>query len=60
MDRWVDYLAFALSGLPANATVGAAVAYTLGDLYASPALASSPRSTPEKREGTPPRARRAV
>ena len=33
LDRWIDYLAFALSGLPADGTVGAAVAYTLGDLH---------------------------
>jgi len=30
---WLDYLAFALSGLDAKGTLGAAVAYTLGDLY---------------------------
>ncbi|KAH8068749.1 all-trans-retinol 13,14-reductase [Aureococcus anophagefferens] len=31
--KWLDYLAFALSGRPADDTVGAAVAYTLGDLH---------------------------
>jgi phytoene dehydrogenase-like protein len=30
---WFDYLAFALSGLDASGTLGAAVAYTMGDLY---------------------------
>ena len=33
VSRWIDYLAFAISGLPANGTVGAAVAYSVGDLY---------------------------
>lgn len=36
VTRWVDYLAFAISGLPANGTVGAAVAYSVGDLYLRP------------------------
>ena len=30
---WLDYLAFALSGLDAAGTLGAAVAFTMGDLY---------------------------
>ncbi|KAJ8611559.1 hypothetical protein CTAYLR_010180 [Chrysophaeum taylorii] len=30
---WLDYLSFAISGYPADRTVGAALAYTLGDLY---------------------------
>ena len=30
---WLDYLAFALSGLDASGTLGAAVAFTMGDLY---------------------------
>jgi hypothetical protein len=31
--RWLDYLSFALSGLPADATQAAAVVYTCGDLH---------------------------
>lgn len=33
VQRWIDYLAFAISGLPSDRTVGAALAYSLGDLY---------------------------
>ena len=40
---WLDYLAFALSGLDARGTLGAAVAYTLGDLYAPGATLDYPR-----------------
>ncbi|CAM9259920.1 unnamed protein product [Discosporangium mesarthrocarpum] len=31
--RWLDYLSFALSGLPADGTMAAAVIYTIGDLH---------------------------
>uniref|UniRef100_A0A0G4GWP1 Amine oxidase domain-containing protein n=2 Tax=Chromera velia TaxID=505693 RepID=A0A0G4GWP1_9ALVE len=30
--RWLDFLSFALSGLPADGTIGAAMIYTVGDL----------------------------
>ncbi|CAM9565263.1 unnamed protein product [Chrysoparadoxa australica] len=33
LERWFDYLAFALSGLPADSTMAAAVIYTMGDLH---------------------------
>ena len=39
---WLDYLAFALSGLDASGTLGAAVAFTLGDLYAPGAILDYP------------------
>jgi len=42
LEKWVDYLAFALSGLPAAGTVGAAVAYTLGDLHRPNAVLDYP------------------
>ena len=42
LERWIDYLAFALSGLPADGTVGAAVAYTLGDLHRPNAVLDYP------------------
>lgn len=42
LARWIDYLAFALSGLPADGTVGAAVAYTLGDLHRPNAVLDYP------------------
>ncbi|CAN0261220.1 unnamed protein product [Pylaiella littoralis] len=31
--KWLDYLSFALSGLPADGTMAAAVIYTIGDLH---------------------------
>lgn len=33
LKGWLDYLSFALSGLEADGTLGAAVSFTLGDLY---------------------------
>jgi len=42
MQAWLDYLAFALSGLDASGTLGAAVAYTLGDLYTKGAMLDYP------------------
>jgi phytoene dehydrogenase-like protein len=39
---WADYLAFALSGLDARGTLGAACAYTLGDLYPEGAVLDYP------------------
>ena len=33
LTGWLNYLAFALSGLDGEGTLGAAVAFTLGDLY---------------------------
>jgi phytoene dehydrogenase-like protein len=41
--RYLDYLSFALSGLPASGTVGAAVAYTLGDLHHGGAFLDYPK-----------------
>ena len=43
IKQWIDYLAFALSGLDAAGTLGAAVAYTLGDLYAPGATLDYPK-----------------
>ena len=43
MTAWLDYLAFALSGLDASGTLGAAVAFTLGDLYREGATLDYPR-----------------
>ena len=40
---WLDYLAFALSGLDASGTLGAAVSYTLGDLYTPGAILDYPK-----------------
>ena len=71
LDRWIDYLAFALSGLPADGTVGAAVAYTLGDLHrpnavldypigGSGAVADALAATVSKRPGCEVRSRTAV
>lgn len=42
VQAWLDYLAFALSGLDASGTLGAAVAYTLGDLYTKGAMLDYP------------------
>lgn len=39
---WLDYLSFALSGLDATGTLGAAVAFTLGDLYSPNAYLDYP------------------
>eukprot|EP00908_Phaeocystis_cordata_P016930 Transcript_28251.p2 GENE.Transcript_28251~~Transcript_28251.p2 ORF type:complete len:444 (+),score=176.20 Transcript_28251:619-1950(+) len=39
---WLDYLAFALSGLDATGTLGAAVAFTMGDLYRPGAILDYP------------------
>ena len=39
---WLDYLAFALSGLDASGTLGAAVSFTLGDLHAPGAILDYP------------------
>ena len=40
---WIDYLAFALSGLDSRGTLGAAVSFTLGDLYTPGATLDYPR-----------------
>jgi phytoene dehydrogenase-like protein len=40
--RWIDYLAFALSGLPADGTQAAAVIYTIGDLLSPGAILDYP------------------
>ena len=42
IKAWLDYLAFALSGLDASGTLGAAVAFTLGDLYTKGATLDYP------------------
>lgn len=42
VKRWIDYLSFAISALPSEGTVGAATAYTLGDLYHSEAFLDYP------------------
>ena len=39
---WADYIAFALSGLDASGTLGAACAYTFGDLYSEGAYLDYP------------------
>jgi len=44
---WFDYLAFALSGLDAKGTLGAAVAYTMGDLYPAGCKLDYPRGGSE-------------
>lgn len=41
--RWFDYLSFALSGLDASATLGAAVSYTFADLYEPGCLLDYPK-----------------
>ncbi|CAM9301268.1 unnamed protein product, partial [Phaeothamnion confervicola] len=41
--RWLDYLSFALSGLPASGTQTAAVVYTLADLHRPDAVLDYPR-----------------
>ncbi|KAG5185959.1 amine oxidase [Tribonema minus] len=41
--RWLDYMAFALSGLPADATQAAPVIYTLAELHTPNALLDYPR-----------------
>jgi phytoene dehydrogenase-like protein len=33
LERWFEFLSFALSGLPADGTIAAAVAYTMRDLH---------------------------
>lgn len=33
LENWLEFLSFALSGLPADATIAAAVAYTMRDLH---------------------------
>ncbi len=33
LENWFEFLSFALSGLPANGTIAAAVAYTMRDLH---------------------------
>ena len=42
IKAWLDYLAFALSGLDASGTLGAAVAFTMGDLYRPGAILDYP------------------
>ena len=32
-QNWLEFLSFALSGLPADGTIAAAVAYTMRDLH---------------------------
>nr|ATQ36022.1 prolycopene isomerase-like1 [Sargassum integerrimum] len=41
--RWLDYLSFALSGLPADGTMAAAVIYTIGDLHRPGCIIDYPR-----------------
>ena len=33
LENWFEFLSFALSGLPADGTIAAAVAYTMRDLH---------------------------
>jgi len=33
LEHWIDFLSFALSGIPADGTIAAAVAYTMQDLH---------------------------
>lgn len=40
--RWVDYLSFAISALPSDGTVGAALSYSIGDLYHTSAFLEYP------------------
>ncbi|CAM9978184.1 unnamed protein product, partial [Hapterophycus canaliculatus] len=41
--KWLDYLSFALSGLPADGTMAAAVIYTIGDLHRPGCLIDYPK-----------------
>ncbi|CAM9114159.1 unnamed protein product [Ectocarpus sp. 13 AM-2016] len=41
--KWLDYLSFALSGLPADGTMAAAVIYTIGDLHRPGCVIDYPR-----------------
>lgn len=42
LENWFEFLAFALSGLPAYATIAAAVAYTMRDLHQTRAALDYP------------------
>ena len=42
LENWFEFLAFALSGLPADATIAAAVAYTMRDLHQTRAALDYP------------------
>ena len=42
LENWLEFLSFALSGLPADGTIAAAVAYTMRDLHQSRASLDYP------------------
>ena len=42
LENWLEFLSFALSGLPADSTIAAAVAYTMRDLHQKGAVLDYP------------------
>ena len=42
LENWFEFLSFALSGLPSNGTIAAAVAYTMRDLHQRRAMLDYP------------------